>query len=122
MIKAVRGAIQVGEDREELIRSAVLSLIEGVMGLNQLEEKDIVSIQFTVTEDLYAINPAEALRSGGFSQTPLFSAQEPRCRGELPRIIRTMILCNSEGEAPLKPLYLGGAAALRPDLATGDGR
>ena len=76
-------------------------------------------MQFTITRDLKALNPASALREVGFARVPLFCAQEPQYEKALPRIIRLLLLCETSCPDPLKSVYLGGAEALRLDLADG---
>jgi chorismate mutase len=88
---------------------------------NNLAAEDIVSIQFTVTEDLTALNPATALRRGSAgslaSGCALFCSQEPRYEGSLPGVVRVLITAYmDEGAKPLSA-YLDGAEKLRPDLA-----
>ena len=116
MIRAVRGAIQIEKDKAEAIYHGVTTLVARVMTDNGIEESAIISLQFTITRDLKALNPACALREIGFSQVPLFCAQEPHCDGDLPRIVRILLLCETSRTEPLTPAYLGGAQSLRPDL------
>ncbi len=122
MVFAVRGAIQVGANREPAIREASTSLVREMCERNRIAEDHIVSIVFSVTEDLTAANPASGLRKGGFSQTPLFCVQEARCDNGMPMVIRVLLTARSRGffrrrSAPAH-VYLNGAESLRPDLGT----
>ncbi|UTC63589.1 chorismate mutase [Treponema sp. OMZ 787] len=113
-LRALRGAVCC-EDSQESISSAVVSLYSQILKENSLSEKNIVSIQFTVTDDIRALNPASALRKNGFAKnTPLFCALEPCIEASLPKTIRILIYYYSRR----KPIhvYIGGAKVLRPDL------
>ena len=117
MTRAVRGAIQVSENTVAAIETAGARLGAEVLRVNRIAENHIVSILFSMTEDLTASNPATGLRRTGFSSTPLFCAQEARVDGALPRVIRVLVTYDSsDGAAPV-PVYIDGAEVLRPDLA-----
>ncbi len=117
MTKAVRGAIQVGENSVPAIEQAAARLVTEILQANRIAENHIVSILFSVTEDLTAANPATGLRRAGFVSTPLFCTQEARVDGALPRLVRALVTYDSpKGRAPV-PVYLDGAEGLRPDLA-----
>lgn len=84
---------------------------------NAILEDDIVSVMFTVTTDLTALNPATALRKAGFAKSvALFTAAEPCIANSLPRVIR--VLVTYYGSKKPVPVYLNGAEALRPDLGS----
>lgn len=113
-LRALRGAVCC-EDNEAGISSAVVNLYSRLLTENFLSEKDIVSIQFTVTSDIKALNPASALRKQGFAEnTALFCALEPCMEGSLPKTIRILIYYYSR-KRPTH-IYMGGADVLRPDL------
>ena len=113
-LRALRGAVCC-EDSEAGISSAVVNLYSRSLTENSLSEKDIVSIQFTVTSDIRALNPATALRKQGFAEnTALFCALEPCMEGSLPKTIRILIYYYSR-KRPTH-IYMGGAEVLRPDL------
>jgi chorismate mutase len=116
MVRAVRGAVQLEENSVNAVLKNVSAMIEGLLVQNSLEEENIISIQFTQTADVTALNPAAALRQKGFGEVPLFCAQEPDYQGSLPRMIRVLITAHVEDGRRLTPLYLGGAKQLRPDL------
>ena len=85
---------------------------------NAILEDDIVSVMFTVTADLTALNPATALRQAGFGKAvALFAAAEPCIANSLPRVIR--VLVTYYGSKKPVPVYLNGAEMLRPDLGNG---
>ena len=113
-LRALRGAVCC-EDNEDSISSAVANLYSRILRVNSLSEKDIVSIQFTVTPDIRALNPATALRKNGFAEnTALFCALEPCMEGSLPKTIRILIYYYSRKKP--SHIYIGGAEVLRPDL------
>ncbi len=116
MTRAVRGAIQVNQNTAPAIERASTRLVTEVLRQNTIAEDHIVSILFSMTEDLTAANPATGLRRTGFSTTPLFCAQEARVDGALPRVIRALVTYEAEGGGAPVPVYLDGAERLRPDL------
>jgi chorismate mutase len=119
MVRAVRGAIQLSETSASAIERAGSRLVTEMLRVNGIAEDHIVSIVFSMTEDLTAANPATGLRRMGFSSTPLFCVQEARVDAALPRIIRALLTFEStDGRRPA-PVYLEGAEGLRPDLGDG---
>jgi chorismate mutase len=121
MTQAVRGAVQVAENSGAGIEHGAARLVTELLRANGVAEDAIVSILFSVTEDLTAANPATGLRRTGFGSTPLFCAQEPRIDGTLPRVIRVLLTWDSPERRPSVPVYLDGAEALRPDLPRSSG-
>ncbi len=117
MTRAVRGAIQVAETTAAAIERAGARLVMEMLRANGIAENHIVSILFSMTEDLTAANPATGLRRSGFSSTPLFCTQEARIDGALPRVIRALVTFDSLERRPAVPVYLDGAEVLRPDIA-----
>lgn len=115
-IQAVRGAVQiVSNNASEILRgtqSMMQTLIEG----NHIEERHIVSVQFSVTSDLTAANPATAFRQLGYNKTALFCCQEPSIDGAMPRVIRVLVTAYVEEGIRLQACYINGAEKLRPDL------
>lgn len=113
-LRAVRGAVCC-ENTAESIQKEVCFLFSEVMRLNKLCEKNIISIQFTVTEDVTALNPATALRKNGFANnTALFCSAEPCIQNALPKTIRLLIHYYSRRQP--KPVYMHGAEVLRQDI------
>ena len=116
MVRAVRGAIQIKENSQESVTNAVTELIKTVLKKNTINENDIISTVFSVTNDITAYNPAAAIRSLGFSNIPLFCVQEAYMENQMPLIIRVLITYNTEKHSKPVPVYLYGAEKLRPDL------
>lgn len=118
MIIAVRGATTVDVDKEDEIISRVNELVDKIYSDNDLKNRKVISVHFTITDDLVSINPAAALRrGGGYADVPLFCSQEPKSNNALERAIRILVTWNGEGEESV-PSYLHGAKVLRPDLVS----
>lgn len=113
---AIRGAVQVDRDDAESIASAVSELCAAIDAANDLMPDEIVSAIFTLTPDLVSAFPAATARKRGWGDVPMICAQEIPVPGALPRCCRVLLHVNRDGASP-KHVYLGGAAALRPDLA-----
>lgn len=111
---AIRGAIQVERDSVEAIHAAVATLCVELAEANRLSLSRIVSAIFTLTPDLTADFPARAAREEGWGEVPMICAREIPVPGAPPRICR--VLLHVKGNGPPRHVYLGGAAALRPDL------
>ena len=116
MVRAVRGAIQIDNNNASSIENAVIYLLEEVLKQNSILETDIISIIFSQTRDITALNPASALRKKGFSCVSLFCTQEPEYQGALLSVIRILLTYNSDTVDLPKPVYLNGAEILRQDL------
>ena len=117
MIRAVRGAVGIERNDAQEIQSGARRLIQEILSRNKIEEAQIVSILFTLTKDLTKGNPATGIRAYGFADTPLFCLQEADIAGAEPRILRVLVTYSAcRDDAPV-PVYLGRAAALRPDLS-----
>jgi chorismate mutase len=112
---AIRGAIQIDEDTPEAIGSAVELLCAELTRDNALSADDIVSAIFTLTPDLNAAFPALSARKQGWGDVPMICARELSVPGSLPRVCRVLLHVNRTEKG--KHVYLGGARALRPDLA-----
>jgi chorismate mutase len=117
---ALRGATQCLNEAGDITRQ-VSVLYDELLRQNRLTEEDIVSLVFSVTADLDALNPAAALRrSGRAADLALFAVQEARVRGGLDRTIRVLLHCYlDEGSRP-RHLYRNGAEILRPDRNSRD--
>lgn len=103
------------QNTQEQIKTAVITAYTRFLEVNKLHEKDIVSLQFSITPDITAANPATLLRFAGYaSATVLFCSAEPDIDGSPHGIIR--FLFYYYGKKKAIPIYLGGAEKLRPDL------
>ena len=113
---AVRGAIQVEANDPAAIRAATAELVAELLQRNELQAERMVSCLFTCTGDLDAEFPAVAARRIGLSAVPLLCAREIGVPGALPRVIRLMLHCYADEQAPAQHVYLGDAVELRRDL------
>ncbi|MCL2809988.1 MAG: chorismate mutase [Treponema sp.] len=114
---ALRGAVQC-ENTVDDICLRITQMYDELLLKNNLEEKDIVSVIFSITGDLDIINPCTALRkSGRAGELSLFSTLEPESKNSVERIIRVIIHCYLDEDAVLKHVYINGAEVLRPDRA-----
>ncbi len=113
---ALRGANSVGRNDAPSILEATDELMRELMERNQLDPPAIVSVIFTLTDDLDAEFPAVAARRLGLDQVPLLCAREVPVPGSLPRVIRVLAhYYATDGHTP-RHVYLGAARSLRADL------
>ncbi len=118
-VVAVRGAIQVKKNTPTEIKSASIKLIKRLLSENSISEGDIISVIFSVTEDLNAYNPATSIREIGFERVPLMCLREAPFLDQMERVIRVLVTYRSSKKNNLRFVYLDGAEALRPDLGNG---
>lgn len=117
-IRGIRGAIQADGNTLGAIDEATRTLLLAMAGRNGLGVDDLVAIWFTQTPDLTAAHAAASARSLGWTTVPLLSALEVPVVGQLPRVIRALVLARwRDGAPPIRHAYLGQASALREDLA-----
>jgi chorismate mutase len=112
----------VREDTRQAIGDAAVRLVTEMLRVNAVAENHIVSIIFSLTQDLTALNPATGLRQVGFAATPLFCTQEAAVAGSMPRVIRALLTWDSRERREAVPVYLDGAESLRSDLRRGNGQ
>jgi chorismate mutase len=116
-VRAVRGAIQVDADESAQILSGTAELVSTILDRNALSTDDVVSMIFTATPDLTAEFPAYAARLLGISDIPLLCAQEINVLGAMPRVVRALVLVETDrSRSQIRHVYLRGAASLRTDL------
>lgn len=112
----IRGAICC-ENTKKNISDQVCKMFNQIIEQNKLSSKDIVSIQFSVTNDLNAMNPATALRKGetriDISQISLFCSQEPQIVDGLEKVIRVIIFAYKNRFFKKQNVYLDGTENLR---------
>ncbi|MBC7076022.1 MAG: chorismate mutase [Syntrophomonadaceae bacterium] len=118
MVRGIRGATTVEDDRSEEVLQATRELLELMQKENGFSVEDIASILFTVTADIRSAFPAQAARSMGWDKVPLLCFQEIEVPGALPRCIRVLVHINTnKGQDDIKHVYLKEAKKLRRDLA-----
>ncbi|MEC9489243.1 MAG: chorismate mutase [Halanaerobium sp.] len=116
----IRGATTVEANTQAAILARTEELLQAMMVENNLVEDDLVSIIFSLTDDLNAVYPAAAAREMGLLNTPLFCTREIPVPGSLASCVRILIHANSSLQKDeVEHIYLHGAKQLRPDLSRG---
>ncbi|MFC7320692.1 chorismate mutase [Halobacillus campisalis] len=118
MMRGIRGATTVQENEAEEIVSHAYELVADMVHQNNVDANDVVSILFTVTEDLNAAFPAKAVRKiEGWTYVPVMCMQEIPVPGSLGKCIRVMMTVNTSAkQEEVHHVYHYGATVLRPDL------
>ena len=112
--RGIRGATTVDRNTGEAIFSATRELLTKLIEANQIEERDVAAVYFTMTPDLNAEFPAAVARQLGWNNTALMCSTEIDVPQSLPLCIRVLILFNTEREPQdLVNVYLGGTEVLR---------
>jgi chorismate mutase len=114
---ALRGATRCKNSMDDIVKQ-VSAMYDDILQLNGITEPDIVSLQFSVTADIDAVNPAAALRKSGRAEDiALFAVQEAVSQDSLPHTIRCLLHCYMDEAAAPRHVYRNGAEVLRPDRA-----
>lgn len=117
IVRGIRGAVTAAANDRASILDATSTLLAEIIQANRLEPESVAAVFFTTSADLNAAYPAEAARAKGWTQVPLLCSHEMVVPGGLPACIRVLMLVNTDvAQIDIKHIYLGGAAALRPDL------
>ena len=117
VVRGIRGAITVTEDKAAEILQATSELLKEIINQNDLSPEDIASIIFTTTADLKSAFPAEAARAIDLHLVPLMCSQEIEVPGSIPLCIRLLLHVNTnKSQAEICHIYLRDAAKLRKDL------
>lgn len=116
-VHAVRGATTVENNNAEEMLNATEELLHAVVEANDIKTEDIISVIFTVTDDLNAVFPAAAARRLGWTSTALMCMKEIDVPGSLQKCIRIMMHFSTEkSNLEIRHIYQKGAKVLRPDL------
>ncbi|MEH2160737.1 MAG: chorismate mutase [Nostoc sp.] len=117
-VRGLRGAT-TSQNSAQAIAEAVDELLNALEANNPLDPAEIVSVTFSATSDLDAMFPAAVARQRpGWDQVPLLDVQQMQVNGSLKCCIRVLIHLNTPmPQNALRPIYLRGAAQLRPDIA-----
>ena len=116
-LRAARGAIRVPSDEGEVLLASTERLLSSMLQRNGIDTDDLVSIMFTVTEDLRSAFPAEAARRMGLGLVPLLCAQEIPVVGAMPSVVRILVHFHSDASLDeISHVYLDGAESLRDDV------
>jgi chorismate mutase len=111
----LRGATTADANTKRAILGATEELLKELVAANGLAESDVAAVFFTVTADLNAEFPPVALRVHmGWEATALMTSPEISVPGAHQRVIRVMMLVNTErSKDELVHVYLKGAVDLR---------
>ncbi|MGB9866976.1 MAG: chorismate mutase [Bacillota bacterium] len=119
-LRGVRGAITVPANDAQFIERCTQELLQAAIQRNHIRLEDIAAILFAVTPDLNAAFPASAARKLGMERVALLDFTSPAVEGALERVVRMLLLWNTElSQQEIHHVYLGDAAKLRPDLCEG---
>ena len=122
-LRAVRGAVTVEADMPDLHRRRRPRAAGSAASTRTASTRcDVVSAIFSATPDLRSRNPATAARALGWTDVPMMCVAEVETDGMLERCMRVLLHVSVADGRRLKPVYLGDAACLRPDLATNGAR
>jgi chorismate mutase len=118
--RGIRGAVPVLSNTKSAIFSATRRLLVRMIRANGIRVADIAGVILTSTPDLNAEFPAYAARSLDWKYVPLLCASEIDVPGAMERLIRALMLVNTElAQEEIRHQYLGAAKNLRPDLVNG---
>ena len=116
-VRAIRGATTVDDDTPAQIGERTVALLEAMFERNGIAHDDLISIWFTVTEDLVSAFPASGARTIGLGDVPLLCAREIPVPGSMARCIRVLAHLHTDlTRNELHHVYLEGAVSLRDDL------
>ncbi len=121
-VRAIRGATTVNENSRKDILSSTRELLVQIKEQNNIKEDDIISIFFSLTDDLNAEFPAAAARELGWLEVALMCTKEIEIPGSLEKCIRVMVHINTNKQNfELNHVYLKNAKSLRPDIVKRNG-
>ncbi len=113
---ALRGATTSKGDTDIFIKEAVIELIDELITRNNLKQKNIISITFTVTRDLTSCFPASIARKHfNFDEVALLDCQQMFVPNDIKYCIRLLALVYLESTKQSIHPYLNESAKLRPD-------
>lgn len=116
-VRAIRGATTIAADTPEQVAQGTVALLVEMFERNGVDHDDLISIWFTVTDDISSAFPATGARSIGLGDVPLLCAREIPVPGSMPRCIRVLAhLTTDRTRDQLHHVYLEGAVSLRDDL------
>lgn len=116
-MRAIRGAISIDENSKKKILADTKKLLVEMIQKNNIDQEEIVSIEFTATRDLDEVYPAVSARKIGLMNIPLLCFQEMHVKKSLEKCIRIMIYINRDCSLDdINHVYLKKAEQLRPDL------
>ena len=117
-LRGLRGATTSQSNEPEAIEASVTELVKELVKRNELQPEQIVSITFSVTNDLNACFPAAiARRQTGWENVALLDCQQMYVKGDLKNCIRLLAHVWLPINQNPQHTYLGEAIFLRPDIS-----
>ena len=115
-LSALRGATTSKGDTDIFIKEAVIELIDELITRNNLKQENIISITFTVTNDLTSCFPASVARKFfNFNRVAFLDCQQMYVPNDVDFCIRLLAYVYLESDKqPVHP-YLNESSKLRPD-------
>ena len=115
-VTSIRGATTSSGNTVQYIENAVIELIDELIARNNLDFKKILSITFTVTNDLNACFPASIARKCcKLDNVAFLDCQQMYVPKDIDYCIRLMALVILPSSATANHPYLRGASKLRAD-------
>ena len=114
--RGIRGAITIEKNDKDQIVEGTIRILSEMINKNNIDESDIVSIFFSVTEDLNATFPARAARNMNLTHTPLLCFHEIKVPGGLEMHSFLLHVNSKKSIEEINHIYLEKAASLRPDI------
>ena len=115
-VTAIRGATTARGNTSQEIENSVVELINELILRNNLDPKKILSITFTVTNDLDACFPASIARKRfELDSVAFLDCQQMYLSDDVDFCIRLMALAILPTNTSIKHPYLRGASNLRTD-------
>ena len=115
-VTAIRGATTSTGNTSKEIENSVVELINELSSRNSLDPQKILSITFTVTNDLDACFPASIARKRfGLDSVAFLDCQQMYLSDDVDFCIRLMALVILPTNTLIKHPYLRGASNLRTD-------
>ncbi len=115
-VTAIRGATTSSGNSTKEIENSVVELIDELISRNNLDPKNILSIIFTVTNDLDACFPASIARKRfGLDSVAFLDCQQMYLSDDVDFCIRLMALVILPSNSSINHPYLRGASNLRTD-------
>ena len=112
----IRGATTATGNSAKEIEDAVEELINELISRNQIIQRNLLSITFTVTKDLDACFPASiARRCNDLDSVAFLDCQQMHVPDDISFCIRLMAQVLLPPNYPIKHPYLRGASKLRAD-------
>ena len=116
-LRGIRGAVQAPADSPAAIDTSTRELLREMVDRNGIDAEHVVAIWFTQTPDLTAAHAATSARQLGWRHIPLLGAQEAPVEGQMPRVVRALMMAELDvNSTSVRHVYLGVTRELREDL------